>query len=98
MTDMIPSGPESSQLEQLWKGAVAAVGIAAVWVWNNTMGRISALEQGKLDKTEFKESMARAETSRTELHAAQIRLEDGQKGMSNSLARIEGALSERAKK
>lgn len=52
-------------------GAIAAGTVAIVaWVGKHTVGRISALETGKVDMKTFDEAMERAETGRKELRAS----------------------------
>lgn len=53
--------------------AAVAAGISGLgaWAWNNTMGRITALEQGKVDKEDFKQYVERSEKSRDELRDSQ---------------------------
>lgn len=52
-----------------WAMGAIGAGITGIlgWLALNTMGRISALEQGKVDKKSFDDAMQRADTSRTEL-------------------------------
>lgn len=62
---------ENPSLTAYVVGAIAAgaVGIVA-WVGRNTVGRISALEKGKVDMKTFDEANERAETGRKELRAS----------------------------
>lgn len=81
-----------NQVEQLWKWALGAIGIGAAWLWNNTMGRIQALEKGKVDTKVFDDYAARAEITRTELRTGQATLFANLEKIGQQLARIEGRL------
>lgn len=52
-----------------WAMGAIGAGITGIlaWLGLNTMSRIQALEQGKVDKKSFDDAMERADTSRGEL-------------------------------
>ncbi|CAB4223376.1 hypothetical protein UFOVP1670_34 [uncultured Caudovirales phage] len=83
---------DPDQLAQLWKWATGAIGLGAAWLWNNTMGRIKALEDGKVSNVDFQAHVERSDRSREELRKATISLFEGQGKIAESLARIEGSL------
>jgi hypothetical protein len=65
--------------EQSFLGQVlawAAAGIAAVgaWLWTTTMGRITKLEEGKVNQKTFDDYVARADKDRGERREAEINL------------------------
>jgi hypothetical protein len=58
-------------------GAVAAGAVAVVgWVGKNTLGRIAALESGKVDKADFTTFMQQSEQHRRENREVQAKLFD----------------------
>jgi hypothetical protein len=70
----MPPTDESSFISQII--AWVAAGIAAVfaWLWSTTMGRITKLEEGKVNQKTFDDYIVRSEKYRDERRETEISL------------------------
>jgi len=64
---MPTSQPDASFLAIITAWIAAAVAAVFGWIWMHTMGRIRALEQGKVDLREYEKGIVRSDTVREEI-------------------------------
>jgi hypothetical protein len=65
---------ETSFLGQVLAWVAAAIAGVGAWLWSTTMGRISRLEENKVNQKTFDEYVARADRDRLERRETEISL------------------------
>lgn len=88
---MTPADENPSVLAVIIGGVVAACGFIGMWIWNHTMGRIRALEMGKVDRQTFIDYTVAAEISRRELRDS---MEQGRKETRESIINLFRAIDD----
>ena len=69
-----PPTDEHSFLGQVLAWIAAGIAAIGAWLWTTTMGRITRLEEGKVNQKTFDEYVARAERDRVERRDTEISL------------------------
>lgn len=67
---MPTSTPDASFLAIITAWIAAAVAALFGWIWMHTMGRLKALEQGKVDQREYEKGIASSDAVRAEIKAS----------------------------
>jgi hypothetical protein len=65
---------ETSFLSQVLAWVAAAIAAIGAWLWTTTMGRITKLEEGKVNQKTFDEYVTRADKDRSERRQTEINL------------------------
>jgi hypothetical protein len=72
----MPPTDESSFISQIIAWVAAAIAAVFAWLWSTTMGRISKLEEGKVNQKTFDDYIVRSEKYRDERRETETSLFD----------------------
>ena len=72
----MPPTDESSFISQIIAWVSAAIAAVFAWLWSTTMGRITKLEEGKVNQKTFDDYIARSEKYRDERRETETSLFD----------------------
>ena len=73
---MATGAEDQTLIGQIMTWAAGGVATIGAWLWANTMGRIKALEDDKVSKSDFNRHVERTEHDRTERREIEIKLFD----------------------